>query len=367
MVLRAVKYDGKRAILYPNGDVKVGGHINWRGNNPGNIEYNSGYATSQGAIGTSGRFAVFPTMEMGYAAQKKLIGTGPKYKNLSMEDMIHRYNPKGDGNNNPAAYTSYVEAKTGISRNKTMKDMTPEELEHISKTMTVYEGMKAGTLIAGAEVDGNKVTGGTVIDDPSKPNGGLVSYPLCEPTTTPDAGATNKVAQTEGNGAYHETPSNTDNDPIIERSVAQADPNIVKELNGRYKLDQDTAIGLMIELGRVGSIKEAEELWEECSNSLDINCQRLQDDLADRFVSKIKTTDNRYIALYLNWKVGPTTTDEIMQTHNDSGLVTNPTRVKLMDDQEWNKDQPSAGDTNIFFSNLEKYIIERGVDPHSRI
>ncbi len=355
MAVGTVYYDGERSTLYPNGDVKVGGHPNWRNNNPGNIKANGSYAKSQGSVGQAGAFAVFNSMEEGYAAQENLIHNGVNYKNLTMSEMVHRYAPSSDSNN-PGAYTAYLASRTGISPNKVMSDMTDEEIHTLTRSMSVYEGMKAGTLIAGADVDGNKVTGGSAVDDPSAidPNDpSFANYPLCSPSQTPEAGATKKIAQTEGNGKY-----------VQEETTIG---NFFEGPSGRYQMDQDTAIGLLIELGRVTSVEEGEELWEKCRGSTYADCQRLQDDLADRFVSKLKEADNRYMLLYLSWKVGPTTTKEIMASHNSNGWVTNSVRRQLMDAQPWNVDQPSNGNTEVFFNNLEKYIIERGVDPQSRI
>ena len=54
------------------GAVTVRGDRSTRNHNPGNIEFGN-YARSMGAIGTDGRFAVFPSREVGLAAQAGLL------------------------------------------------------------------------------------------------------------------------------------------------------------------------------------------------------------------------------------------------------------------------------------------------------
>jgi hypothetical protein len=63
------------------GQTRSGGDRNWRNNNPGNIEYGK-FAISMGAIGSDGRFAIFPSEEMGRKAADTLL-KGKSYANLS--------------------------------------------------------------------------------------------------------------------------------------------------------------------------------------------------------------------------------------------------------------------------------------------
>jgi hypothetical protein len=96
----------------------------WRNNNPGNISY-GGYATSQGSIGTDGRYAIFPTAEMGMAACKNLLfGPSSKYINLSMRDAINRYAPSHE--NDTVRYIQDVTKITGTTPDTLLKDLTTD-------------------------------------------------------------------------------------------------------------------------------------------------------------------------------------------------------------------------------------------------
>lgn len=72
-----------------------------RNNNPGDIEWGQ-FAKLHGATGGDPRFAIFPTMEMGYACLAALLKT-PHYANLTLEQAINKYAPPVENN-----VTNYV-------------------------------------------------------------------------------------------------------------------------------------------------------------------------------------------------------------------------------------------------------------------
>lgn len=87
-----------------------------KNNNPGNIEMGP-FARSQGATGTDGRFATFPTYEAGVRAQEALLG-GSGYLGAgrnTIDRIISHYAPPSDGNNIDN-YGDYVSRVTGIPR-----------------------------------------------------------------------------------------------------------------------------------------------------------------------------------------------------------------------------------------------------------
>ena len=93
---------------------KVGGSRSWRNNNPGNIEYGD-FARRYGAIGTDGRFAIFPDEATGQRARAALIFNGDKYRNLTLTQAIERYAPSSE--NHTTAYQRRVPAwKAGQRR-----------------------------------------------------------------------------------------------------------------------------------------------------------------------------------------------------------------------------------------------------------
>lgn len=134
---------GYLVVQRPDGTTqRLQGSRNWRNNNPGNIEYGS-YARSMGAVGTDGRFAVFPTYEAGRAAKEGLIFNGSNYKNLTLTQAINRYAPPSE--NDTGWYQRTVLAAVG-NTNKPMNQYTPSERVAILDAMQRVEGFKPGTV-----------------------------------------------------------------------------------------------------------------------------------------------------------------------------------------------------------------------------
>ncbi|WP_374566034.1 hypothetical protein [Ideonella sp.] len=118
------------------------GARNWRNNNPGNLEFNE-YTKSLGAVGSDGRFAVFPTLAAGRQAQGKMLFEGAKYRRLDLKAAIERYAPPKE--NDTARYQKSVLAAVG-GANKAMSDYSPAERAAILDAMARVEGFKAGTV-----------------------------------------------------------------------------------------------------------------------------------------------------------------------------------------------------------------------------
>ncbi|WP_294956219.1 hypothetical protein [Sulfurovum sp.] len=132
-----------KTVTYGDGTIKTGGHRNWRNNNPGNIITKGGFAKRHGAIGTDGRFAIFPSMEAGYNAQVALLRT-KHYRNKTLSGAINRYAPRSE--NDTGAYIRSVVKRTGIAANTKMSSLSDKQLNSIVRAMAIHEGMKAGTV-----------------------------------------------------------------------------------------------------------------------------------------------------------------------------------------------------------------------------
>ena len=113
----------------------------WRNNNPGNIEFGK-FAKSQGAIGTDGRFAIFPDYETGRAAKEKLLFDTNSYRNLTLSSAINRYAPSFE--NNTSAYISNVASSAGISPGTRMTDIPPSARTKILDAFERQEGFRSG-------------------------------------------------------------------------------------------------------------------------------------------------------------------------------------------------------------------------------
>ena len=137
---------------------KVGGSRAWRNNNEGNLEFGK-FAKAHGAIGTDGRFAIFPDEETGRRAKEALIfesnggkylannpldyGKGIGYRDKTLLQMIAAYAPSGE--NNTERYQKTILSAVG-GRNKKMRDYTADERQAIMQAMRKVEGWKAGQV-----------------------------------------------------------------------------------------------------------------------------------------------------------------------------------------------------------------------------
>lgn len=118
------------------------GARNWRNNNPGNIEFGD-FAKKHGAIGSDGRFAVFPDYESGRKAKEGLIFDGKNYKDKTLSDAIARYAPPGE--NDTKAYQAAVLSAVG-GQNKRMGEYSPAERAQIMDAMERQEGFQVGKV-----------------------------------------------------------------------------------------------------------------------------------------------------------------------------------------------------------------------------
>lgn len=118
---------------------RSGGSRSWRNNNPGNIMYND-YIKKLGAIGTDGRFAIFPDVETGRRAQERLLFDSANYKGLTMPEAIRRWAP--DHENDTDSYIS----KMGGDPGRKMSEYTSEERSVFLDAMQEIEGWKEGSM-----------------------------------------------------------------------------------------------------------------------------------------------------------------------------------------------------------------------------
>jgi len=147
-------------------EVREGGDLNWRNNNPGNIRYGE-YAKSKGAIGENAGFAIFPTMEMGRKAQDDLLRS-KNYKDLNLSQAVARWAPAAD-KNDPAAYINYIVNSTGLDPNKKYVDLTPAEKGKFLDAMTKMEGGRVGKIYTGDAIKNRVRTAATVVNQPIPP------------------------------------------------------------------------------------------------------------------------------------------------------------------------------------------------------
>ena len=115
----------------------------FRNNNPGNI-VDGNFAQSNGAVGTDGRFAVFPNAAAGFQALNNLLMT-PTYQNLSVDQAIARYAPPNE--NNTAAYQAGVRTAIGATGQTQLSALSADQLERMVHVIARIEGYHQGGAV----------------------------------------------------------------------------------------------------------------------------------------------------------------------------------------------------------------------------
>lgn len=124
-------------------EVREGGTISWRNNNPGNLRYTD-FTKKMGAIGQAGGFAVFPTMESGENARKELLFGNTTYKNLNVRQAITKYAPPNE--NNTEDYIKKVTTAIGVPDSTPISSLTEEQKKKWLKASEKAEGFTPGKV-----------------------------------------------------------------------------------------------------------------------------------------------------------------------------------------------------------------------------
>jgi hypothetical protein len=171
------EYDRKNGTK--NGKSSTGSNLprNLRNNNPGNIEYGD-YAKKQGAIGSDGRFAIFPDMKTGENAMANLLMGYMQSGNNTISKIVGKWSPaKENGMASTTAYINDVAKRTGIDPNKPLE---MGELNAVRQAMTQHEGGTSNiqTNINTINVQTQATDGQGVAVDLSKSlqNNSLINY-----------------------------------------------------------------------------------------------------------------------------------------------------------------------------------------------
>jgi uncharacterized membrane protein YgcG len=153
--------DGDRYVVY-DGGLNVGGDRNWRNNNPGNIEYGQ-FAKDNGAIGSDGRFAIFPDAETGREALTSLMEG--RYGESSIGEMMQAYAPSNE--NDTDHYIDFIEQQTGLSRDDVVGDLSEEELGALADAINTMEGGHEGETYQAGDSDNPDWVDGVIGSDDS--------------------------------------------------------------------------------------------------------------------------------------------------------------------------------------------------------
>lgn len=108
-----------------------------RTNNPGAIEFGP-FAQSMGATRSDGRYAIFDTVEQGYAAQERLLQSYVDRGFNTVDKIVRRWaplNPK-DPNQNQTGYINHVSRQLGIDPNQ---PIPRERIPQLAEAMASFE------------------------------------------------------------------------------------------------------------------------------------------------------------------------------------------------------------------------------------
>lgn len=127
-------------------EVRSGGSISWRTNNPGNLNQGP-FARSQGSIGSytgpRNTFAVFPDEATGQRALATRPQTAP-WSGYTLDHAIEVYAPPAS--NPTAAYQSFVSNQLGVSGSTTLGSLSPQQIERLAAAIRRFEGWQPGAI-----------------------------------------------------------------------------------------------------------------------------------------------------------------------------------------------------------------------------
>lgn len=134
----------KTARIYYDQDgnkmVRTEGSRSWRNNNPGNLAYYE-FAKENGAIGSDGRFAIFPDYETGQRARKKLL-KGSKYHHLTIKEMAYKYEP--ESLEKSESYCACIISRSNLESTRKLDSLNDEEFDKLLQAMQACEGWEVG-------------------------------------------------------------------------------------------------------------------------------------------------------------------------------------------------------------------------------
>lgn len=132
-----------------NTETRRGGTRSWRNNNPGNLPA-GGFATTHGAIGSDGIYAIFPSRQAGVTALSAFLNS-PANAELTLAAVVrNRLSPEDA--QEVQEYQAYVEEQIGEPRTKLLRDLVNVNA-HRERLITVIErleGWKEGITVKGS-------------------------------------------------------------------------------------------------------------------------------------------------------------------------------------------------------------------------
>ena len=95
------------------------------------------FTRAHGAIGTDGRFAIFPDAATGWLAMWDRLQTDP-YPGMTLNDAIAAWAPSNE--NDTAVYQAHVAAWTGLDMTRLVGSLSDLELAEFAAAIMRQEG-----------------------------------------------------------------------------------------------------------------------------------------------------------------------------------------------------------------------------------
>jgi len=100
------------------------------------------FANAHGAMGSDGKFAIFPDAATGMQALTSLLSSDT-YQGLTIEQAMERYAPPSE--NDTDAYTAFTAGNVGVDPSTPMSALTSDQMASFGNSIQTYEGNTAGT------------------------------------------------------------------------------------------------------------------------------------------------------------------------------------------------------------------------------
>ena len=139
-------------------EIRKGGTVSWRTNNPGNISY-AGITRKHGAIGawkkpdgdeqqrTAG-IAIMPSLEAGENVQMDQWRR-PSYIDLSIDQAVNRWTGQHAGLG--STYAKDLAKAAGVDLGTAVRELSDDQLRKLVKKQAVWEGFKPGQVVQAAD------------------------------------------------------------------------------------------------------------------------------------------------------------------------------------------------------------------------
>lgn len=132
---------------------------NLRNNNPGNIEYGT-FAKQHGAIGSDGRFAIFPDAQSGSAAMDALLTQYATKDHLdTVAGIVGKWAPSKE--NNSAAYAARVAKRMGVAADAHLNMADPRVRQALGREMASIEGSQDSYRLGTPLPNGSSASAGS--------------------------------------------------------------------------------------------------------------------------------------------------------------------------------------------------------------